>query len=109
MVNKTQMLKGILEGCVLKVVNRGPCYSGEIVQMLREAGFEDMAEGTLFPMLLRLEKEGLFETEKVANPLGPSRKYYQLSQAGKEQLEEFSVVWDGFRDIIDGIMKEGQV
>ena len=108
MVNKTQMLKGILEGCVLKVVGRGPCYSGEIVQMLREAGFEDMAEGTLFPMLLRLEKEGLFETEKVANPLGPSRKYYRLSEEGWRQLEEFSQVWAGFRNTIDRIMKEEQ-
>ncbi len=109
MVNRTQMLKGILEGCVLQLISEQPCYSAELVSRLREQGFTDMAEGTLFPLLLRLEKEGLFETERVANPLGPSRKYYRLSPAGESELAAFSREWIQFRGMIDRIMKEGSV
>lgn len=108
MVNRTQMLKGILEGCVLQLISEHPCYSVELVLRLREHGFTDVAEGTLFPLLLRLEKEGLFETERVANPLGPSRKYYRLSAAGAAELAAFSREWELFRNIIDHIMKEGR-
>ena len=108
MVSRTQMLKGILEGCVLRLIAEQPCYSAELVSRLRESGFEDMAEGTLFPLLLRLEKEGLFETERIANPLGPSRKYYRLSPAGEAELAAFSREWEQFRSTIDHIMKEGR-
>jgi PadR family transcriptional regulator PadR len=73
------MLKGILEGCVLKILSKKRCYSQEMVQMLKAYGFDNISEGTIFPMLLRLEKGGLFQTEKVGTNLGPSRKYYSLS------------------------------
>lgn len=89
MTNRTQMLKGILEGCVLKIIDGRSVYSQEIVNMLREYGFDDMSEGTLHPMLLRLEKDGLFETQRVESQLGPSRKYYTLSAKGKQELRSF--------------------
>lgn len=89
MTNRTQMLKGILEGCVLKITDGRSVYSQEIVNMLREYGFDDMSEGTLHPMLLRLEKDGLFETQRVESQLGPSRKYYTLSAKGKQELRSF--------------------
>lgn len=106
MTNNTQMLKGILEGCVLKIISEKPCYSAELVSTLREKGFEEVAEGTLFPLLLRLEREGLFETERVANALGPSRKYYRLSGMGKAELARFVQVWRAFRRTIDDIIEE---
>ena len=104
MVNKTQMLKGILEGCVLKIISEKPCYSAEIAEALKNYGFEETSEGTLFPMLLRLEKEGLFDTEKISNPLGPNRKYYRLNAWGTAELQRFIEVWRGFSGIIDNIL-----
>lgn len=105
MTTQTQMLKGILEGCVLKLISEAPCYSAELVARLRARGFDDMAEGTLFPLLLRLEKEGLFVTERVASRGGPARKYYRLSPAGEQALRDFTAAWCGFRTKIDEIME----
>lgn len=104
MINKTQMLKGILEGCVLKITEEKPVYSQEIVVTLREYGFDDMSEGTLYPMLLRLEKDGLFETQRVESQLGPSRKYYTLSAKGKKELGEFLTIWHEFKSTVDSII-----
>ena len=67
-MNESQMLKGLLEGCVLKIIGKGECYSAELVEKLREYGFENVSEGTLFPLLLRLEARELFDTKKKANP-----------------------------------------
>lgn len=105
MINSTQMLKGILEGCVLMMVKKKPCYSQEIVSELRKSGFSDLTDGTIFPMLLRLEKEGLFEIEKIPVSNGPSRKYYVLSQKGQEELADFHLVWTAFRNTVDRIME----
>ena len=107
MINKTQMLKGILEGCVLKILSYKSCYSQELVQILKESGFEDLSEGTLFPMLLRLEKDGLFISEKVSTSLGPCRKYYCLSEKGFEELKNFSIIWQDFKSVVDKIISNG--
>ena len=106
MVNQTQMLKGILEGCILKIVSAKSRYSQEIVRRLKEYGFENMSEGTLFPLLLRLEKEGDFETERAANPLGPSRKYYSLSAAGREESRLFQKTWEDFSTVVNHILND---
>jgi len=100
------MLKGILEGCILKLVSAQPRYSQELVRCLKECGFENMSEGTLFPLLLRLEKDGDFETERMANPLGPSRKYYSLSAAGREELRSFQQTWEDFSAVVDHILND---
>ncbi|MBO5046999.1 MAG: PadR family transcriptional regulator [Clostridia bacterium] len=108
MTNKSQMLKGILEGCVLKILNDEPCYSGELVVKLKEKGFDTVSEGTLFPMLLRLENKGLFDVERVSNPLGPSRKYYRLNDTGKAELTKFIKEWEEFRSLIDSVLEGKQ-
>jgi len=104
LINKTQMLKGILEGCVLKALSVKPCYSQELAQQLRDQGLGNISEGTLFPLLLRLENEGLFETWKVQSSLGPNRKYYRLSAKGEEELAAFTQVWREFKLVVDGIL-----
>lgn len=98
------MLKGILEGCVLKLTDERPLYSQEIVTKLREYGFDDISEGTLYPMLLRLEKDDLFETQRVESQSGPSRKYYSLSRKGKQELREFLTAWNEFKSTVDSIL-----
>lgn len=105
MINKTQILKGILEGCVLSIINDSKCYSGDLVFILKDYGFTDISSGTIFPLLLRLEKDGLVSTYKVPNELGPMRKYYQLTEKGKLELEIFSNMWQETKNIVNKIIK----
>ncbi len=105
MVNRTQMVKGILEGCVLKIIGEEKCYAGELVNRLKEHGFSDISTGTIFPLLLRLEKEKLVAAERVPNELGPMRKYYKLTDKGKAELEAFLRIWEETKTIVNGILK----
>lgn len=89
----TQLNKGVLEGCVLKLLKNHSRYSGEIVFLMRSNGFDDFSEGTLYPMLLRLEKDGCFTVTKRESENSPPKKYYQLSEKGLERLERFIEMW----------------
>ena len=75
----TEMLKGVLEGCVLEIIGQGETYGYEITQKLRELGFEDVVEGTVYTITMRLEKKGYVEIRKKPSKLGPARKWYRLS------------------------------
>ncbi len=85
----TQLMKGILEGCVLLVIAKGETYGYEILSELASDGFDNLLEGTLYPMLARLEKNGYISCRKAKSPLGPLRKYYKVTVAGKRYLNEF--------------------
>lgn len=85
----TQLLKGILEGCVLSVIARGETYGYEILSYLEQEGFEELSEGTLYPVLTRLDKNGSIACRKAKSPLGPIRKYYTITEAGLQRLEAF--------------------
>ncbi len=108
MNQQSQKLKGFLEGCVLQILSKKACYSQEIVMILQKKGFTTVTDGTLFPLLLRLEKEELFFTEKVVSSNSPSRKYYSLNEKGKEELQNFVSEWVEFREIMDNIL-EGDI
>ncbi len=92
--NLTEMLKGVLEGCVLEIISREETYGYEITKQLRELGFSDVVEGTVYTILIRLEKNKLVETEKKPSELGPPRKFYNLNQAGMQELQNFWQKWD---------------
>ncbi|WP_102028733.1 PadR family transcriptional regulator [Salirhabdus sp. Marseille-P4669] len=94
MENITAMLKGVLEGCVLEIISRGETYGYEITQHLRELGFTDVVEGTVYTITMRLEKKNLVNIEKKPSNIGPPRKFYTLNAAGQEQLELFWKKWD---------------
>ena len=85
----SQMLKGTLEGCVLAVIRQAPAYGYEIAQQLAAYGFGRIAEGTIYPLLLRLEKNGLVAAAFRPSELGPKRKYYSLTPAGEAELQQF--------------------
>lgn len=85
----SQMLKGTLEGCILAIISRRETYGYEIAETLEGYGFGRIAEGTIYPLLLRLERNGLVRTEYRASELGPKRKYYSLSDAGRGELSSF--------------------
>ena len=89
----TEMLKGILEGIVLAILTGQPAYGYEITAWLREQGFSDIAEGTVYALLIRVEQRGLVHVEKVPSEKGPPRKVYSLNAQGREYLEEFWRTW----------------
>lgn len=85
----TQLMKGILEGCVLGLIARGETYGYEILAELEQYGFEEVGEGTLYPVLTRLDKNGYISCRKAKSPLGPVRKYYSITESGQERLAGF--------------------
>ena len=85
----TQLMKGILEGCVLSIIAAGETYGYEILSELERYGFEELGEGTLYPILTRLDKGGSICCRKAKSPLGPIRKYYSITEEGKKRLEAF--------------------
>ena len=89
----TEMLKGTLEGIVLGILATRPAYGYEITAWLRDQGFTDIAEGTVYALLIRIEQRGLVDVEKVPSQKGPPRKVYTLNGAGKDYLEEFWRTW----------------
>ena len=94
MENITEMLKGSLEGCVLEIIGRDKTYGYEITQQLRKLGFSEVVEGTVYTILVRHEKNKFVSTEKVPSVVGPSRKFYTLTIAGREELQRFWAKWD---------------
>src|SRR4249919_4303256 len=89
----TEMLKGTLEGIVLAILAVQPAYGYEITARLREQGFSDIVEGTVYALLIRIEQRGLVDVKKVASEKGPPRKVYSLNAQGRENLEEFWRTW----------------
>lgn len=85
----SQMLKGTLEGCVLAILHQEERYGYEISQTLERYGFGRIPEGTVYPLLLRLEKRGSIIASFRASPEGPQRKYYALTELGQKELAEF--------------------
>ena len=90
----TEMLKGTLEGIVLAILADRPAYGYEITAWLRDKGFSDIAEGTVYALLIRIEQRGFVDVEKVPSELGPPRKVYSLNARGREYLEEFWKTWN---------------
>ena len=94
MNNITEMLKGVLEGSVLEIISRGATYGYDITQQLRKLGFEDVVEGTVYTILVRLDKRGLVSTEKKPSEVGPPRKLYSLTELGQKELNTYWAKWD---------------
>ena len=93
MENLTEMLKGALEGCVLEIISRGETYGYEITRRLNALGFTDVVEGTVYTILVRLEKNKLVDIEKKPSDIGPPRKFFTLNAAGREELRRFWEKW----------------
>lgn len=102
----TEMLKGTLEGIVLATLAAQPAYGYDITARLRDQGFSDIAEGTIYALLVRIEKRGLVEVEKVASEKGPPRKVCSLSPEGREYLEEFWRTWSFLSERIEQLRSE---
>lgn len=94
----TEMLKGTLEGIVLAILSMRAAYGYEITAWLRDQGFTDIAEGTVYALLVRIEQRGFVDVAKVPSEKGPPRKVYSLNAQGREYLEEFWRTWSFLSD-----------
>lgn len=92
----SQMLKGIIEGCILKIISCEETYGYEISTKLRQYGFLDISEGTIYPLLLRLKKNGMIAANYKASATGPKRKYFSITEEGKQELNVF---WDNWAEM----------
>jgi len=97
----TEMLKGTLEGIVLAILATEPAYGYDITARLRDQGFADIAEGTVYALLVRIEQRGLVDVAKVPSEKGPPRKVYSLNTQGRTELDEFWGTWSFLAERID--------
>lgn len=100
------MLKGVLEGCVLEIISRKEAYGYEITRQLNALGFTDVVEGTVYTILLRLEKSKLVEITKKSSDMGPPRKFFTLNDAGHEELRRFWEKWEFIASKINQLKEE---
>ncbi|EKD88512.1 MAG: hypothetical protein ACD_34C00489G0002 [uncultured bacterium] len=92
--NLTEMLKGVLEGCVLEIISRQETYGYEITRRLNALGFTDVVDGTVYTILIRLENGKLVDITKKPSDLGPPRKFFALNDAGRDELQKFWEKWE---------------
>ncbi|MGL4654901.1 MAG: PadR family transcriptional regulator [Sarcina sp.] len=106
MENITEMLKGLLEGCVLEIISREETYGYEITRKLNALGFTDVVDGTVYTILVRLEKNKLVEVTKRKSDMGPPRKFFTLNDAGRKELEHFWLRWKFVSTRINGLKEK---
>lgn len=104
-MKETQLLKGVLDGCVLALINQGEIYGYELVQRLKAAGFTTIVGGTVYPLLQKLEKQGLIRGTLKKSPDGPDRKYFSLTESGQEYLIEFHKQWNNLVQKVENLME----
>jgi PadR family transcriptional regulator PadR len=94
----------VLDLCVLAVMGDGAAYGYEMTKRLRDRGLAIVGEGSIYPLLGRLEREGLVETHREASNGGPPRKYYRPSVEGRRALATGVSEWRAARDALDGVL-----
>jgi PadR family transcriptional regulator, regulatory protein PadR len=100
----TQLLKGVLPLLLMHAVRDAEDYGYAIVVRLRRAGFDDLAEGTVYPALSRLEQNGLVDSRLVASSAGPARKYYRLTREGRAELARAVDAWRMLTEHVEGVL-----
>lgn len=100
-----QLRKGVLELCVLTAIGAGECYGYHLVRALVGAPGLDVSEGSLYPLLSRMRKQGLVTTRLEESPDGPARKYYKLSAAGRARLAAMQAYHDELVEAVASLRK----
>lgn len=101
---RSQLLRGVLDLCLLAVMEEGPAYGYEMTKRLRARGLSIVGEGSIYPLLGRLERDGLVETYRAASDGGPPRKYYRPSNVGRAALALGVSEWRATRDAVDAVL-----
>ncbi len=102
---RSQMLKGLLDPCVLAVIGSREAYGYEIVARLAAAGLGDVAEGSVYPALTRLELSGMLISERRPSDSGPPRKYHHLTREGREYLDAWRAEWAALAQSVDSVLR----
>lgn len=103
--SKAQMKKGILEYCILAIIQRGEVYASDILDELKGAQLI-VVEGTLYPLLTRLKNEGLLSYQWIESKSGPPRKYFQLTAEGRIFLNELALTWNELTTSVNQIVNK---
>lgn len=102
---RSQLLKGILDGCVLAIIEKEEVYGYELSKKLQQEGLEDVSEGTIYPVLLRLQKNKWIIGQMRPSESGPNRKYYSLTNEGEVALESIRQEWKLLARPISNILR----
>ena len=102
--HRTQLLHGVLEMCLLSIIDEEASYGYEMVSKLRERGLDLASEGSIYPLLSRLQKQGLIEGYLVQSSEGPARKYYRMSEVGRDILVQWRQEWQDFSSSVDEVL-----
>jgi PadR family transcriptional regulator PadR len=100
----TELRRGVLESCVLAVVRDGEVYAYDLVKVLSETGSLLTSEGTIYPLLSRLRRDGLVETTWRESGSGPPRRYYRITASGRQSLAAFAAEWRRFVVAVDAVL-----
>jgi PadR family transcriptional regulator PadR len=103
----SQMRRGAIEYCVMALLRKDERYGFELAHTLAEADGLVTSEGTIYPLLSRLRRDGMVDTAWRESPQGPPRRYYSLTGDGLAALDAFNMQWTRFRDSVDRLLMEG--
>ena len=103
--SKAQMKKGVLEYCILSILSKKDCYASEIINELKESKLI-VVEGTLYPLLTRQKNAGLLAYRWEESTQGPPRKYYTITESGRQMLNEFHESWRELVEAVESISKK---
>lgn len=106
--SKTQMRRGVLEYSILLVLQHGDEYPSSLIQKLKDVNLI-VVEGTLYPLLIRLKNLGLLTYKWVESTQGPPRKYYSITEKGKDQLKELDAAWDELASSINTLRESSSI
>ena len=103
----TQLLHGVLDMCLMSIINEEASYGYEMMRKLRKRGLDLTTEGSIYPLRAGLQKQGMIEGYLVQSSEGPARKYYRMSDRGREALGQWRDDWGGFRNSVDAVLDGG--
>ncbi|MFH0766655.1 MAG: PadR family transcriptional regulator [Bacillota bacterium] len=108
MIDRAQILKGLLEGCILEIISHCETYGYKITETLNDFGFTNVNEGSVYPVLIRLHNKKFVRSETKSSPLGPKRRYFTTTNLGNDFLNSFKKEWEDVSKIVTDIFKGGK-
>jgi PadR family transcriptional regulator PadR len=105
-MDSTQLLKGVLDTAVLAVLSRGRTYGYDLVRQLRNAGFDEVGDASVYGTLRRLFGGGFLTSEIVPSEEGPARKYYGINTSGTHMLETSRKTWANFASVMNDLLED---
>ena len=104
-MSSTQMLRGIIDGCLLAIIKNKEVYGYELAEKLGDYGFDSFSEGTIYPLLMRMQKANLLQSTLKKSTAGPRRKYYSLTPKGEDELEMFMERWRALQGNVNRVLR----